>query len=148
MGSRYRIFYQEDLSLTMSKFLWIIYSTLFKVLLSRWRVIFDVDFQTIIVLILLPLPTTIYLSYQDPARENLRIMRVILDHVGCSCGLCDGSLEQTLHLFLTCPISSSLWYMNFWWSGKIVVLPGDIVSLYKFFVPPYDIWLGLQVVLS
>ncbi|GAU25276.1 hypothetical protein TSUD_17890 [Trifolium subterraneum] len=57
------------------------------------------------------------------SRQNLFRRNVITDPHNILCILCGMSIESVDHLFLTCDLSSSVWYSIFRWLGIQAVLP-------------------------
>jgi hypothetical protein len=72
------------------------------------------------------------LQNRIPSRQNLLRRRVITDINNTFCVLCGNSVELVDHLFLTCGVSSTVWYSIFRWLGFQCVLPGGVIGMFEF----------------
>lgn len=67
-------------------------------------------------------------------RENLFKRNVIVNLKGSSCILCVEWIELASHLFVTCNLSSCVWYKIFRWLGFQFVIPSDIRIIFEVFI--------------
>lgn len=64
-------------------------------------------------------------------RENLFSVRSFWIHMGVCCCFCGALVESESHLFITCQVVLTLWYMIFRWLGWFFVILKDIMSLFE-----------------
>ncbi|GAU42324.1 hypothetical protein TSUD_25500 [Trifolium subterraneum] len=67
-------------------------------------------------------------------RQNLFRRHVIRDLSNTSCVFCENTIESVDHLFITCELSSSVWYSVVRWLGVQFVLPRGIIGLFELFL--------------
>jgi len=55
---------------------------------------------------------------------------VLTDQVASLCAFCGKEPKSLDHLFETCGVTSSVWYMNFRRLGLELVIPRDVLGLF------------------
>ncbi|KAI5399539.1 hypothetical protein KIW84_064759 [Lathyrus oleraceus] len=56
-----------------------------------------------------------------------------------SCSLCFFQTESTSQIFVTCEMTSSVWYRIFRWLGRYTVFHEHILTLFQMFRPSYGV---------
>ena len=68
-----------------------------------------------------------------PSRLNLVRRGVPLPESGLGCIFCDESSESSVHLFVSCPSTSPVWYQVSKWLGWEFVIPLGLAQLFQVF---------------